>query len=240
MILDSEVLAGMLRYEWGLDAHAPVNIRSFAFNINNLTVFWFPMGDEISGCCCKTDEDNVIFINTDKSLGRQNFTLAHEIYHLLYENSGDFIVCGFNNHTQSEIEADEFAAHLLMPNSAMFWFRNYHKLENWTLEDIIRCEQYFQVSHLSMLYRLYNLGWINKDEFLSFRDGIIQEASKMGFDTLLYKPSSKDEKYNSAGELIQLTERMFDKNRISRGKRKEILQKSFRNDMIYNLERAVD
>ena len=50
------------------------------------------------------------------------FTLAHEIYHLLYEDVDDFIVCGVNNNSQSEKNADNFVSTLLMPDSALYWF----------------------------------------------------------------------------------------------------------------------
>ena len=111
--MNSSALAEMLRHEWGIESFASVNIRSLVYNnIRNLTVLWFPMKDNISGCCSKTKDDKVIFINTNHTIGRQNFTLAHELYHLLYEDIDDFIVCGVNNNSQSERNADNFASTL--------------------------------------------------------------------------------------------------------------------------------
>lgn len=40
------------------------------------------MGEEISGASSSFDEQNIIFINSLQSYGRQRFNLAHEIYHL--------------------------------------------------------------------------------------------------------------------------------------------------------------
>ena len=170
--MNSIALAETLRHEWGIESFASANIRSLVYNnIQNLTVLWFPMKKNISGCCSKTKDDKVIFINTNHTIGRQNFTLAHEIYHLLYEDVDDFIVCGVNNNSQSEKNADNFASTLLMPDSALYWFKSKNQIEDWSLEDIIKCEQYYQVSHHTMLIRLKNLNWINKNEgkFLSLQ-----------------------------------------------------------------------
>ena len=229
-------LAEILRYEWGIDCFASVNIRSIVYtNIRNLTVLWFPMKTNISGCCSKTKEDNIIFINTNHTIGRQNFTLAHELYHLLYEDMDDFIVCGININNQSERNADNFASNLLMPDAALYWFKNKNQIEDWALEDVIKCEQYYQVSHSTMLFRLKNLNWISQEQFDEFGLNIIREADRLGYDTSLYKPSPENQKYSSIGELIRLTEKVYDDKKITGGKRREILLKGFRNDILYNL-----
>ena len=153
--MNSTTLAEMLRHDWGVESFASINIRSLVYNnIRNLTVLWFPMKKNISGCCSKTKDDKVIFINTNHTLGRQNFTLAHELYHLLYEDIEDFIVCGINNNSQSEINANNFASTLLMPDSALYWFKNKNQIDDWSLEDVIKCEQHYQVSRSTMLLRL--------------------------------------------------------------------------------------
>ena len=233
--MNSVTLAEMLRHKWGIDSFSPVNIRSLVYNnIKNLTIFYFPMDIQISGCCSKTDNDNIIFINTNHSIGRQNFTLAHEVYHLLYDDMDEFVVCGVNSSSDSERKANKFASALLMPNSALYWFKNKNGIENWALEDVIKCEQYYQVSHLAMLYHLKNLHWISNDQFKEFEPNIIRQADKLGYDTGLYKQSGENQKYYSIGEIIRLTEKAFDDKKITGGKRREILLKSFRNDMIYD------
>lgn len=233
--MNNTALAEMLRHEWGIESFTPLNIRSLVYNnINNLTVLWFPMKTNISGCCSKTEDDNVIFINSNHTIGRQNFTLAHELYHLLYEDICDFIVCGINNNNQSEKNADNFASTLLMPDSALYWFKNKNRIEEWTLEDVIKCEQHYQVSHTTMLIRLKNLNWISQNQFDEYKANIIREADRLGYDTNLYKPSPETQKYSSIGELIRLTEKAYENEKITGGKRREILLKSFRNDILYN------
>ena len=121
-----------------------------------------------------------------------------------------------------------------MPDSALYWFKSKNQIEDWSLEDIIKCEQYYQVSHHTMLIRLKNLNWINKNQFDTFKSNIIREADKLGYDTNLYKTSPENQKYSSIGELIRLTEKAYDNKKITGGKRREILLKSFRNDVLYN------
>ena len=239
--MNSTALAEILRHEWGIESFASINMRSLVYsNIRNLTVLWFPMKTNISGCCSKTEDDRVIFINTNHTVGRQNFTLAHEVYHLLYEDFDDYIVCGVNSNSQSERNADNFASTLLMPDSAMYWFKNKNRIEDWSLEDVIRCEQHYQVSRFTMLVRLKKMNWISQDKFDEFGQNIIREADRLGYDTGLYKPSPENQKYSSIGELIRLTEKAYDSERITGGKRREILLKSFRNDILYNSNEVND
>ena len=233
--MNATVFAENLRHEWGIESFASTNIRSMIYNnIDNLTVLWFPMETYINGCCCKTDDDNIIFINNNHTLGRQNFTLAHELYHLLYDDTDDFIICGVNSNGQAERNADNFASKLLMPDSAMYWFKNKNQIKDWSLEDIIKCEQYYQISHFRMLVRLRNLNWITKNHFNEFKSNVIHEANRLGYDSTLYKPTNENQKNFSIGELIRLTEKTYDAKKITGGKRREILLKSFRNDIIYN------
>ena len=233
--MNSTALAEMLRHEWGIESFASINIRSLIYaNIRNLTVLWFPMKTNISGCCSKTQDDKIIFINTNHTVGRQNFTLAHELYHLLFEDIDDFIVCGVNNNSQSERNADNFATTLLMPDSALYWFKNKNQIDEWSLEDVIKCEQYYQVSRSTMLVRLKKMNWISQDQFDEFGFDVIMQADKLGYDTSLCKESPENQKYSSIGELIRLTEKAYEREKITGGKRREILLKSFRNDIIYN------
>lgn len=235
--MKSSALAEMLRHEWGIESFASINVRSLIYsNIRDLTVLWFPMETHISGCCSKTKEDKIIFINTNHAVGRQNFTLAHELYHLLFEDLDDFIICGVNPKSESEKNANDFASSLLMPDSALYWFKNKNMIQEWSLEDVIKCEQYYQVSRQAMLHRLKAMGWINQKEFRQFGFDIIRNADRLGYDTGLYKHSPESQRYSSIGQLIRLTEKMYDDNRITDGKRREILLKCFRNDMIYDLK----
>ncbi len=75
--MNSIALAETLRHEWGIESFASANIRSLVYNnIQNLTVLWFPMKKNISGCCSKTKDDKVIFINTNHNPWKAKFYIS--------------------------------------------------------------------------------------------------------------------------------------------------------------------
>ncbi|HUS89793.1 MAG TPA: ImmA/IrrE family metallo-endopeptidase, partial [Desulfosporosinus sp.] len=77
----------------------------------------------ISGATLKTNKVKVILVNSSKTLGHQNFTVAHEIYHCLYDENLISRACkteSFNRVSDNEQVADLFATYLLMPEDAIF------------------------------------------------------------------------------------------------------------------------
>ena len=56
-----------------------------------------------------------------------------------------------------------------------------------TLEDVIRIEQYYGVSHKAMLYRLLNEGYLKSEQIKGMEVGIIETAAKLGYDISLYR-----------------------------------------------------
>lgn len=67
----------------------------------------------VSGCCFKDDVDSIMLVNSAHSKGRQNFTLAHELYHLL-DDDENFFICSDGFKDEIEDKADEFASNFLM------------------------------------------------------------------------------------------------------------------------------
>ncbi len=55
--------------------------------------------------CTKEKDDIVICINSTTSYGRQRFTLAHELYHVLYEEGMQRVICDMSmNGNKSDSE----------------------------------------------------------------------------------------------------------------------------------------
>lgn len=79
------------------------------------------MGDHISGMCIKNDGNPVIAINSAMSVGRQRFSMAHELYHLYYDENKQSTVCAIKIGTGNDTEkaADQFASYFLMPPVAL-------------------------------------------------------------------------------------------------------------------------
>ena len=221
-----------LRRLWGIDNASPINILSAALeNIDDLTIIWFPMIDELSGMCAKNNNDNLICINSKHSKGRQNFTIAHELYHLLYDNNRTAFICNFNSNDENERNADKFASQLLMPKIGLYDFIQKHKIDNWKLSDVIKCEQYFQISHTALLCKLRRENLISFEEFKSFKDNVKLNAWNLGYDLDLYEPTRQ---YYSLGKIIPLAKELYEEKKITGGKLDEVLLDAFREDMVFN------
>ena len=157
-----EQLALKLRREWGIDNYAPIDIFSLALEkIENLTLKWYEMDGIVSGCCLRSEDDNLILINSRHSKGRQNFTLAHELYHLNFDESSDTRICKLDSKDEIEDKANKFASYFLMPKCALedYYYRN--GIKEWTLKDMVKCEQLFQISHKAMITRLHEEKYLN-------------------------------------------------------------------------------
>ena len=74
-----------------------------------------PLESNVSGATFCTDNVRIVLVNSSKSLGHQNFTVAHEIYHCLYDKGISHRACKvekFSRVSKSEQVAEFFAVHL--------------------------------------------------------------------------------------------------------------------------------
>jgi Zn-dependent peptidase ImmA (M78 family) len=130
----------------------------------------FDGNDDMSGMLFRDGEIIVIGINSAHSKTRQRFTIAHEIGHLVL-HKGDLFVdrtVRLNRDGKSslaiddrEIEANGFAAELLMPETLVTSGAQKYLVKNQKSSDIALLEhlaKVFQVSNHAMEIRLSNLG----------------------------------------------------------------------------------
>ena len=183
----------------------------------------------------KIASNMLIGINSNMSIGRQNFTLAHELYHLLYEeNKNNFVICDYSSESDSEIEANIFASYLLIPYEGLKRYAKNMNIIKWSLDDVIAAEQYYQISHLALLFRLVEQNFITEEECEEFRNvKISHEARIRGFNDDLYYPSPDDKKYFSLGNYVKSVGKAYSSNKISVGKKDELLLDGFRGDLTY-------
>ena len=183
----------------------------------------------------KISSDMLIGINSNMSIGRQNFTLAHELYHLLYEeNKNNFVICDYSSESDSEIEANIFASYLLIPYEGLKRYVKNMNISKWTLDDVIAAEQYYQISHMALLFRLVEQNFITEEESEEFQNvKISHEARIRGFNDDLYYPSPEDRKYFSLGNYVKSVGKAYSSNKISVGKKDELLLDGFRGDLTF-------
>ncbi|MDO5157223.1 MAG: ImmA/IrrE family metallo-endopeptidase [Eubacteriales bacterium] len=233
-------LALRTRRMWNEDGYSPIDIFAIVngWKDKKITIVRYPMSSRISGMCTKEDKDIIICINSTTSYGRQRFTLAHELYHVLYEKNMQRVICDMSmngDKAESEKEADQFASYLLMPYDALLEYE--HDKTKWNLEKVIDAEQFFQVSHQAMLHRLVCDNLLSNevaDEYKSIT--VSTEAARLGYGKELYFPTDKNKQYFTTGEYIRKVEKMAEKDLISEGKREELLLDAYRADIVYNFD----
>lgn len=223
------------------DPSSPIDIFSLINNLKNITLIYYPMSDRISGICIREENSKIIAINSNLSYGRQRFTAAHEVYHLFFEKELKNVICEKDiseSKSDSEKEADKFASYLLAPYDSLRAYLEENKmLDNYalTIEDVINMEQFYQLSHQAMLYRLTADGYLDFTTSNNLKMAVTQKAMRLGYDDKLYKASDEEKKYFSIGEYVKKVEQLKDRDLISNGKYEELLLDAFRADIVYNL-----
>ncbi len=223
------------------DSSSPMDIFSLINNLKGVTLIFYPMSDRISGMCIREENSKIIAINSNMSYGRQRFTAAHELYHLFFEKELRSIVCEKDineSKSDSEKEADMFASYLLAPyDSLRSYLEENNMLDNdvLTIEDVINMEQFYQLSHQAMIYRLVYDEYMDWNTFNNLKMAVSQKAMRLGYDDKLYKASQEEKKYFSIGEYVQKVEELKERDLISNGKYEELLLDAFRADIVYNL-----
>lgn len=131
-------------------------------------------GGELSGVLIRNPTNTIIGVNSSHPLNRKRFTIAHEIGHY-FLHKGDPIHIdrgfrvNFRNQNSSlavnveEIEANAFAAALLMPEKKLkniFQKKLKEGIDIESSEELKKLAQEFGVSQQSLIIRLMKLGLI--------------------------------------------------------------------------------
>jgi Zn-dependent peptidase ImmA (M78 family) len=101
--------------------------------------------------CVSGKFGKAILLNRDNVKWRRNFSLAHELFHLLVENV-------YQNSEKEEKHAQIFASSLLLPNGSLIALIDAKTREGKVpVRDLITIAQEFHVSTEALLWRLCNL-----------------------------------------------------------------------------------
>jgi len=125
------------------------------------------INNDISAFQYKIGNNKFIFINNSHDLGRQYFSLWHEVYHL-YTGDGVNIKNNLSKEYMiSEKKADLFASRILIEKNELRSLiqnnKNYIKQGKLDIQDFIKLQSYFKVSYQSLVYRI-------KEEFPNLFD----------------------------------------------------------------------
>ena len=237
-IEDLSSLANEYRRRIGEDITSPIDIFKIARSLDDLTLVFKEFSDNISGIFSRVKGASVIAINSNMTMGRQAFSMAHELYHKEYDEtiqSGGTVVCAkaIGSGDENEKKADIFASYLLIPKDSL-----YQKLKERgnldgkiEIEDVIYLEQYYGVSHQAMLIRLLKDKRITETQKTVLSKDVIKTACSLGYGSYLYKPCPflTDVMY---GRYINLSNKLYQEGALSESKYEELLKDTGLNGVI--------
>jgi Zn-dependent peptidase ImmA (M78 family) len=154
----------------------PVPVKSIATS-EGLQVVEASINGDVSGALLRSNGAAAVMVNQDHHPNRQRYTIGHELAHYFLNHEGEkehvdwqFTVLRRDGRSSegtdaNEIEANFFAANLLMPKD--FLRRDVSQLARFNGEaalgeaDIKKLAKRYEVSPLAMSYRLVSLGLID-------------------------------------------------------------------------------
>ena len=148
---------------------------------------------EIGAICYGRDGSKYVLLNSTLPRVNVNFSLCHELYHILYqeypfkEPVEFYINENYYDHDE-EILANHYAAALLMPESK--FIKMFNKFEQEYEEDksqiqtIVKLMNYFGAPYMAVLIRCYELELLKDGERLKMLLSITPEQINDEFDKL--------------------------------------------------------
>ena len=147
----------------GITDSSEIDLEAIAYTLG-IKVKYSPL----DGCEARilgVGDNAIITVNDQCNLGRQRFSIAHELGHWKYHR-GKMMICrsdeignfgaGRNKPSSAEKSADTYAANLLMPNYLFVpVLRSYRKFDFDTIRQI---RDIFQVSVTAAAFRCIELG----------------------------------------------------------------------------------
>lgn len=149
---------------------APIDVEAVARSLN-IQVVEQDLEDDVSGVLVVKDETAIIGVNQAHHINRKRFTIAHELGHyMLHRNASkvfiDSMPVFFRDSTsgqgveRQEVEANAFAAELLMPEQMIYQELKGRKIDVYDEQSINGIAEQFGVSTQALTIRLTKLGLI--------------------------------------------------------------------------------
>lgn len=205
----------------GLGANDPIRLKSLLSKLNVITVFK-PLSTEFSGMALKvtkgTSTSRFILINNTHSLGKQHFTICHELYHLYIQSDFKSMICRtglFNKSQGEEYNADVFASILLLPEQgvkALIPDNETTAKDKISLKTTLKIEHYYSCSRAALLFRLKDLNLITSKTYDEYFKNVKIGAIQNGYSSDLYNAGNENLVIGNYGEIAR---ELFEKEAIS-------------------------
>lgn len=217
---DAELLAQKFRSMIGVGMTEPLNMKTLLRKLGILTLYR-PLSDTFHGISIRKGESRFVMVNSNTTRGRQHFTIAHELFHLYYDDNPVPHICN-GTATGTEKSANLFAAALLMPREGLLQSIDNKELcsRKISLATVLRLEQLFGVSRMSLLLRLKDMGVIGESQLLQLSKNAVESAKAYGYDTSLYEKGNEG---LTIGDFGAKARKLFEEGKISEGHYWELL-----------------
>lgn len=178
------------------------------FNKMNYLVMEMPFKDEEIGAIShKVDYYGYTILNSSLPKVNVNFALAHEIYHVFYQQvlSGKKVELYMNEHYyeyKEEWAANLFAGILLMPTPSFIeMFRKFEKEQgerDTHITILVKLMNYFEVPYMAVVIRAYELELLPDGDLLQkllnvSRQMIEDEFAKFWLDERILQATGRDD-----------------------------------------------
>jgi Zn-dependent peptidase ImmA (M78 family) len=212
--------AAEFRHFNGLGSKDAIRLKSLLSQLNVITIFR-PLGSSFGGMAIKIEDNGdvtrLMLVNSEHNIGKQHFTICHELYHLYIQKNFTATTCNTGLFEKKQVEewnADVFASILLLPEEGIMALipENELRENKINLSTILKLEQYYSCSRAALLYRLKDLELINKDYSEKFKANVKSSAVQFGYETSLYESGNKDLVLGDYGSLAR---NLLEKENIS-------------------------
>lgn len=224
MELKLKSYAAELRRKSGYNNAEPVNYKILLKQLDIITLFR-PLSADFSGMSYKEDDSMFMLVNSNHSLGRQNFTIGHELFHLYFDkgfvphkcNTGLFPIKNAN-----ERMADLFASHLILPEEGILQYIPEEELikDAIKLPTLLKIEQTFCSSRQALLHQLLKMELISKKFLDHYSANVKSGARQFGFPLELYNSTPDNALVGAYGFLAN---NLWEQNKISEGHFRELM-----------------
>ena len=218
LYLEIKEKASTFRSSFGFGEFEPIHLKSFLLK-NNIISLFRPLSGLLAGMAIKAGNSRFMMINHNHSIGKQHFTIAHELYHLFVQENFISQKCttGLFDKQQDieEKKADLFAANLLLPESGIFSFipkEERTKKNNISENTLFKIQQYYSVSLKAVIYRLFQLELVDNSYFDLYQSGVKIKAKHLGYDVKLFEPGNQ---FISIGNYAELANKLLKDGKIS-------------------------
>jgi Zn-dependent peptidase ImmA (M78 family) len=213
-----EKASSSFRSDNGLNNADPIRLKSLLQKLNVITVF-APLSENFSGMALKANTHNrFMLVNSNQSLGKQHFTVCHELYHLFEQKDFTSQVCQTGKFDKkadiNEYYADVFASYLLLPTEGLLESIPDEEIDEKKISSktILYIEHFYSCSRRALLYRLKSLKLIGPAEYEFFTVNIQKGALENGYSTDLYKGGNHK---TVIGDYGIIAKQLFDSEKVS-------------------------